>query len=197
LVALVIAALVALSLVLGGDDEDPHSAAAGGSATATSATEVTGTGVPTPPPSPEPTGPADNGYEPPPALPAVPLDAVAEVGNGIVATIPGIEAVQSTARGPGNIAGPALRVTVRITNGAGEPVSLDGVAVNMAYGPTATPASPLDDPSQRPFRGVVDPGGAAEGVYVFQVPTDARDSVTIEVGYRAGASLMLFTGPVT
>jgi hypothetical protein len=31
---------------------------------------------------------------------------------------------------------------------------------------------------------------------VFSVPAGARDSVTIEVGYQAGAPLLLFTGPV-
>ena len=37
---------------------------------------------------------------------------------------------------------------------------------------------------------------SGEGVYVFSVPTDVRDRVTLEVGYQAGAPLLLFTGPV-
>ncbi len=98
--------------------------------------------------------------------------------------------------GPGNIAGPALRVTVRVENGTAEPVALGGVAVNLAYGPDRTPASPLDDPSQHPFATMVEPGQSAEGVYVFTVPADARDQVHIEVGYEAGAPLLQFTGPV-
>src|SRR3712207_1179832 len=95
-----------------------------------------------------------------------------------------------------SIAGPALRVTVRVENGTAEPVALGGVAVNLAYGPDRTPASPLDDPSRRPFATMVEPGQSAEGVYVFTVPADARDQVTIEVGYEAGAPLLQFTGPV-
>jgi hypothetical protein len=45
---------------------------------------------------------------------------------------------------------------------------------------------------------MVEPGQSAEGVYVFTVPVpaDARDQVTIEVGYEAGAPLLQFTGPV-
>ena len=66
----------------------------------------------------------------------------------------------------------------------------------MSYGADRTPASPLDDPSRRPFCGMVAAGESADGVYVFSVPADARDSVTIEVGYQAGAPLLLFTGPV-
>ena len=190
-VALVVA-LVALVLVLGSDDEGATDAA-GNTATSTTPRD---TSVPPPPPTPTPTGPTAEVDELPPALPEVALDAAAAVGNGIVATLPSIESIEGSAVGPGNIAGPALRVTVRIQNGTAQPVSLDGVAVNMSYGADRTPASPLDDPSRRPFSGMVAPGESSEGVYVFTVPADARDSVTIEVGYQAGAPLLLFTGPV-
>jgi hypothetical protein len=127
----------------------------------------------------------------------VPIDRPAAVGNGIVATLPAIEAIEGTATGPGNIAGPALRVTVRIENGTEQAVSLDGVAVNLSHGPVRDPAPPLEDPSQAPFNGMVEPGGTSEGVYVFSVPTHVRDLVTVEVGYQAGAPLLLFTGPAS
>lgn len=189
--AVVVIALVVLILVLNRDDDpDARSAASTTSAVATD------TSVPAPLPTPTPTGPTDVVDQPPPALPEVPLDAEAAVGNGIVATLPRIEAIEGTAVGPGNIAGPALRVTVRIANGTAEAVPLEGVAVNMYYGADRTPASPLDDPSRRPFGGMVAAGDSADAIYVFSVPADARESVTIEVGYQAGAPLLLFTGPV-
>ena len=180
-------------LVLGSDDEGAADAAAEHRHVDDPAAT---TSVPPPPPTPTPTGPTAEVDELPPALPEVALDAAAAVGNGIVATLPSIESIEGSAVGPGNIAGPALRVTVRIQNGTAQPVSLDGVAVNMSYGADRTPASPLDDPSRRPFSGMVAPGESGEGVYVFTVPADARDSVTVEVGYQAGAPLLLFTGPV-
>jgi hypothetical protein len=126
----------------------------------------------------------------------VALDGTAQVGDGVSATLPRIEEIQGSGTGPGNIAGPAIRVTVRIHNDTGQPVSVNEVAVNMAYGADMTPASPLDDPSQTPLVGTVQPGETAEGIYVFSVPSDARDSVTVEVGYQAGAPLLYFTGPV-
>ncbi|HEX2072705.1 MAG TPA: hypothetical protein VHF92_02875 [Geodermatophilus sp.] len=190
--AVLVAALAALVVGLSSDDDAASAPAA--PATATLGTPAPEVSLSPPLPTPEPTGPTENVDEPPPALPEVPLDAPAAVGNGIVATIPAIEAIEGTAVGPGNIAGPALRVTVRIENGTAQPVALGGVAVNMGYGTDRTPASPLDDPSQRPFGGMVGPGEAAEGVYVFSVPADARDTVTVEVGYQAGAPLLLFTG---
>jgi hypothetical protein len=190
--AVLVVALVALVLVLGNDDEGTTNAAGTG-ATSSSARD---TSVIPPPPTPTPTGPTADVDELPPALPEVALDAPAPVGNGVVATLPSIESIEGTAVGPGNIAGPALRVTVRIENGTDEPIWLDGVAVNMYYGEERSPASPLDDPSRRPFTGQVEPGGSGEGVYVFSVPTEVRDLVTIEVGYQAGAPLLLFTGAV-
>ena len=187
-----VVALVALVLVLGNDDEGTTNAAS----TDTTSSSSRNTSVIPPPPTPTPTGPTSNVDELPAALPEVALDAPAAVGNGVVATLPSIESIQGTAVGPGNIAGPALRVTVRIENGTDEPVWLDGVAVNLYTGEDRSPASPLDDPSRRPFTGQIAPGQSGEGVYVFSVPTDARDLVTIEVGYQAGAPLLLFTGPV-
>lgn len=196
--ALLVAALVALALIVGGDDDNASSASTGATAVsrAPSPEEATGGGAThsAPAPGPGQTAQTEDAYFSPTALPGVGLDAAAAVGNGIVATVPEIVAIESTATGPGNVAGPALRVTVRIANGTGEPVALDGVIVNMAYGPEITPASPLDDPSQRPFAGTVAPGDAAEGIYVFSVPEDRRDSVTVEVGYQPGAPLLIFTG---
>jgi hypothetical protein len=190
--AVVIALVIVLILVFTGDDEGDESGAA-----ASTSSVATDTSVPAPLPTPTPTGPTDVVDQPPPALPEVPLDAQAAVGNGIVATLPKIEAIQGSATGPGNIAGPALRITVRIENGTAAGVPLEGVAVNLYYGTDKTPASPLDDPSRRPFGGMLAAGDSADGVYVFSVPADARDSVTVEVGYQAGAPLLLFTGPVS
>jgi hypothetical protein len=206
IVAVVVLAAAALTLVLtlGGDDDRDEDGGGGGSAAgsaaptsapATAPATAPGTETVAPlPPTPTPTGPTEDVDEPPAALPEVPLDAPAAVGNGIVATVASIESFEGTADGPGNIAGPALRITVRIENGTAEDVSLDGVAVNLYTGDDRAPASPLEDPSRAPFTGTVEPGATAEAVYVFSVATDTRDVVTLEVGYQAGAPLLLFTG---
>ena len=175
----------------GTDRAAPSTAAATDAAPPTTAPPL-----PTPQPTPLPTGATEDVDSPPPTLPEVPLDAVATVGNGVTATLPAVEAIEGTAVGPGNIAGPAVRVTVRLTNGTGAAVSLSGVAVNLYFGPDRTPAPPLDDPSARPVTGVLEAGASAEGVYVFTVPAGDRDRVTVEVGYEAGAPLLLFTGAV-
>jgi len=193
---LVVVVLVLVWVLTRGSDNDDAKAASSSSTTsaATSASaSPSATGDPlgtTPAP-----GPTDLNA-PPTALAPVALDARGEVGNGVVATLPSIEEIESSAQGPGNIAGPALRVTVRIENGTADAVPLDGVSVNMYYGADLTPASPLEDTSRAPFTGTLEPGASADGIYVFSVPADARDSVTVEVGYTPGAPLLLFTGRV-
>lgn len=122
------------------------------------------------------------------------LDDEAAVGNGVSATLVSVRAVDGSATGPGNIAGPALRVTVHLTNRTVAPVGLDLVSVDLTYGDDRLPASPLDDPSRVPFSGTLRPGGAAEGTYVFTVPADDRGVVTVSVGYQPGAPFMVFTG---
>jgi hypothetical protein len=129
-------------------------------------------------------------------MPAVPIDEPAPAGNGIVARVTKVEAIESTASGPGQIAGPAVRITLSIDNGSNQSLALDGVVVNMYLGAERSPALPLDDPTQMPFAGTVEPSASAAGVYVFSVPEDSRDSVVIELGYQPGAPLLLFTGPV-
>jgi hypothetical protein len=118
----------------------------------------------------------------------------ASPGNGITGTVVSLDAIRGTGLGPGNISGPALRVTLRITNGTKAPQSLDAVAVGMTYGRDHRPASPLDDPSARPFHGSLIAGKSATGVYVFSVPAHDRSAITVSVGYQAGAPFMVFTG---
>lgn len=200
-VAVVVVVLTGVSLLLSGGDDDRTPSAAAGETTASTTTAppvvaapTAPTPAPTPETTPEPTGPTGDVDDPPPSRPACALDAAAEVGDGVSASLVSLDAIEGTATGPGNIAGPALRITVRIENGTDEPVSLGGVVVDLASGRDLVPASPLDDPSAAPFAGTVAPGEHADGVYVFTIPEEDRGSVTVSVGYQAGAPLMVFTG---
>lgn len=200
-VAVVVVVLTVVSLLLSGGDDDRTPSAAAGETTASTTTAppvvaapTAPTPAPTPETTPEPTGPTGDVDDPPPSRPAVALDAAAEVGDGVSASLVSLDAIEGTATGPGNIAGPALRITVRIENGTDEPVSLGGVVVDLASGRDLVPASPLDDPSAAPFAGTVAPGEHADGVYVFTIPEEDRGSVAVSVGYQAGAPLMVFTG---
>jgi hypothetical protein len=192
--AVALIALVVVAIVVFGDREDDVRADGDAAATPT-ATSSAPTATPSAPAvTAEPATPTPASGEFPPELLAVPLDGRAEAGNGVVAVLPAIEAIRGTGTGPGNIAGPSLRVTVRLDNGTAEPMALGPVSVNVYYGAERTPASPLDDPSSAPFQGTLAPGKSATGVYVVRIPENARGDVTVEVGYQAGAPLLIFNG---
>lgn len=198
--ALALAALVALVLVLttrDGDGDDAGGTAAAEPAQTSAPRDeptIEGPDIPAPPVESDPAGEPVAADERPRNLPAVALDAPAETGDGVTGSLVSVEAIDGSGVGRGNVAGPALRVTVKLTNGTDEAVGLDGVAVELTHGTDAVPASPLEDPSRSPFSGTLEPGASAEGVYVFRVPADDRSVVSVAVGYRAGAPFMVFTG---
>ena len=195
--ALLVAGLVAVVAVLALRGDDEAGASATGAATDQSPSASTTAAPPElapAPVTPEPAGPTEDATELPPSLTPVGFDEPAAVGNGITAEVVSLEAIEATGEGAGNIAGPALRVSIRITNGTTGPVSLDGVAVDLTYGEEQAPASPIGDPSSAFFAGSLGPSESREGVYVFTVPADDRELVTLSVGYQAGAPFMVFTG---
>ncbi|SNS73536.1 hypothetical protein SAMN06893096_10795 [Geodermatophilus pulveris] len=203
--ALVVIAVVVVGLLLrGGGGDGGGDVAAAGTATP-SAEAPAAPGTPAPPsgePAPPPPAPAlpDPAATPvvadelPPSLPAVALDRPAEADDGVAASLTALEAVDGTGTGPGDVAGPAVRVTVELRNGTAAPLDLLGVAVDLTHGPERVPASPLGDPSARAFSGTLAPGAVADGVYVFRVPADARDLVTVSVSPRPGAPYLVFEG---
>ncbi|WP_346621715.1 hypothetical protein [Blastococcus montanus] len=195
-VLVVVAAVVAVLIGVGGADEPAGSSPSSAASTAATPTELTPAPVdPAAPPTPAETPVPPDGDQPPQTLPEVPLDEPVEEA-GITGSLVSLEEFQADGNGPGNIDGPALRVTVRLVNDTGADLDLTGVSVDLLHGPDRTAASPVEDRSHSPLTGVLPPGDAAEGVYVFGVPEEARGDVRVEVGPRPGAPVMVFIGSV-
>lgn len=194
-IAAVVVVLIIVAVVLtGGSGRDGGTPGAAAATTTAATPSAPATGEVTAPPiSPSPTGPTSDATALPPSQEAVPLDAPAQVGD-VGVSLTRLEAIQGQATAPGDVAGPALRVTVRLENGTTDPLDLLGVSVGLSYGADPMPASPLGDPSAATFSGMLEPGGTADAVYVFRVPADARDSVTVSVGHQPGAPYAVFTG---
>lgn len=127
-------------------------------------------------------------------LPAAPLDEAAEVAPGLQVRLAGLRSVQVTGRGPGQVSGPAVEVTVEVDNTSGDTLAVDGLSVSLAY--AGTEAGPVDGRPADPVSGPVPAGQTVTGTYVFVVPTDQRDEVTVRVVVPS-QPVAVFTGSAT
>lgn len=116
--------------------------------------------------------------------------------TGIRVSVVEISGITVEAETPGEVAGPAVAATIRFENTSGEPLDLGGAMVslldaagNVAVPTTSTPAAPMT--------GTLDDGAGAEGTYVFRIPEDTRNEITLTVDYAAGAPVVVFHGSAT
>lgn len=189
-----------VALVARGADAPPGAPVPGASPAGSPASGDPANGVPDSEPSSGPTEVPDPGSLEPVTVeevtvaPAVGLDDTADFGTGLTLRITSIEAVAGEARGPGQVSGPALRLRVEARNSGAGAVSLEGMVVALAHGAGDTPAMSLLEPGARPFEGEVPPGGEAVAAYVFAVPPESRDRVTITASYTGSAPTVVFEG---
>ena len=125
--------------------------------------------------------------------PSVPLRGTASFGGKIVAEVAGIKAITAVAQGPGEIAGPALAITLRVKNGSSKPVDLDYMTVNLSDSEN-NPGSSLSGTPAEPFSGTVPPGRQATGTYVFSVDVARRSPITLSLSYTTEAPVVVFVG---
>ncbi len=186
--AVVIAVIVYIALTAGAGDDPAPSSGPTPSPTAETPTDADPSAQPTPDPS------ATPGTMP--ELGPVAPDEPADNGAGLVASITAMTSVQGEAVQAGEIAGPAVQFTLSLTNDTGEDVDLGLISVNAYLGEGRTPAGGLVRPGGDPFSGTLADGDSAEGVYVFSIPENQRDDVTLTVDYRAGQPAFVFRGAV-
>lgn len=184
---LVIAAIVYAAVTAGSSDDGAPEGSPSPSATASAGGDDP-TGAPTPDPSETP------GTMP--ELAPVAPDEPADNGDGLVAEIAAMKAVEGEAVQAGEIAGPAVQFTLRLTNDTDAPLDLGLIAVNAYIGAAKTPAGGLVKPGAAPFEGTLDVGESAEGVYVYSIPEGERGDVTVTLDYRAGQPAFVFRGDV-
>lgn len=128
--------------------------------------------------------------------PAAALTETREISDGGEVRISSIESVTSQAQIPGEVVGPALRVSVRIEAGD-EAIDLSRVVVNAYYGKDLTPAIEASGPGVKPVSGTLKPGKNVTGVFVFNVPAEERGSVTVEFIHGGSVKPLKFQGSVS
>lgn len=118
----------------------------------------------------------------------------AEASPGVTASVVSVEAVSGDARGPGEVAGPALRVTIDVKNGTGKSIRTELGLINVYSGKDRNPAGLLSGPGAKPFPDQIPAGGSGTGTSVFNVPLDDRDLIEVEFSYSTDAAVVIFKG---
>lgn len=147
---------------------------------------------PTPSPPPEAGTPS---AQPSPSE-AAPIGETSDISAGLTAEITTVESIDGTADGPGEVAGPAVRFSVVITNSTGQTVSVGNTVINVDYGTERTPAAELLNNGRSPFPRDIAPNSTSTGTFVFTVPLDQRGNVRITVDYAVTVAPLIFQGVV-
>ncbi|PFG20465.1 hypothetical protein [Serinibacter salmoneus] len=129
-----------------------------------------------------------------PTADPVALDEPAELASEVTARLTQISTVEGTAAGPGEVAGPAIRVVVEVTNETGASITMTGSAVNVYYGSDRIPALPLSGPDIEAFPTRIPAGESGLAALVFGVPEGERDEVVVEVNSADLSRVVLFEG---
>ncbi|MBD8059609.1 hypothetical protein IC607_11600 [Cellulomonas sp. JH27-2] len=129
-----------------------------------------------------------------PTDPPVALKATVEPTKGVTARLAKLESVTGVADLPGEVGGPALRVTVEVTNATDDDVDLTGAVVVLYQGEDRAPAIELTKPGGSPLPASVAAGKSVTGVYVFNVPVAERNPVEVEVDLAAEVPVVVFRG---
>jgi len=127
--------------------------------------------------------------------PPVDLSATADFGTGLNAKVLSNQKINFTARLPGELSGPAVKVTVQFTNTSRAAISLANVVLNDADA-AGTPMSSVTSAPAAPVSGSLAPGQQATGVYVFSLPPGFRNPCKLSLSYSTAAPVVLFVGNV-
>ena len=117
--------------------------------------------------------------------------------DGVAVTVTAVAVTESDGVGAGELAGPALAVSLRLVNRGSEPIDLDSVGVAATWGPQGTPAMLLPTAGAAdPVRGSLAVGSKVTGVYAFHLPDPLPETLSIAVLYRAGEPAAVFVADV-
>ena len=123
----------------------------------------------------------------------VALDEPGSATDGVRVELATVEAIEAKASGPGEVAGPALRVDVRVRNTTAQPVDLAGAVVNLTD-ERGDPGSSMGAEPAVALPTSVAAGADVTGVYVFTVAAARRQPVTVDVELSADLPVVVFRG---
>lgn len=125
--------------------------------------------------------------------PAVGIDAKATVAGGLVVSVVDVEAGEVEGVAPGEVSGPAIVVTVSVTNDTSTPVDLGSSFVSLSYADGQL-AAPAPSAEWEQLSGDLVPGQTAGGKYAFRTIETDLDAITVLVSPAAGLPVAQFAG---
>jgi len=165
-------------------------------------TQTTTTAQPSPPASDDAAEPSGRGSihetvdpEPGVVAPPVGIADVAEFGDGVRARLADIESIEAEGHLPGERSGPAVAVSVQVTNLSSRPIDLDIVTVDLTTADGVS-AYGVVVPGRPPLTGDLAAGETASGEYVFTLGPGDRTDVQIRVKYSASTATVVFEGSI-
>ena len=123
----------------------------------------------------------------------VKLDKPSEAGGGVVVRITDVKAIKAKAQLPGEVAGPAVALTLQVRNGSRQPVDLGSVVVTLLDSDDA-PGIEMSAKPADPLSGTLKAGKTTSGTYVFTVGQQRRNPIKVNVTLAGAAPVLLFTG---
>ncbi|MCU1551443.1 MAG: hypothetical protein JWR36_2003 [Glaciihabitans sp.] len=146
------------------------------------------------PPTKSTTTPEPSATFVPRSRPPVPLDKNTTIVAGLTVKITSVASVAGTGAGPGDVNGPSIQVRMLVKNSTAKTVRLSNVVVNAYYGTAHTPASPLPKPGGKTFPDTLAAGKSTTGVFVFSIPRNQRQLVSITFDYSVDTKVIVFQG---
>lgn len=145
-------------------------------------------------PSDSPTATGGDRWKPRPTKKPAGINKKSETGPGLVFEIADMKATQGKAKLPGDIAGPAIKFTIKVTNTGDDAADLSTTVVSVFYGKDKIPALQLNRQAAPPLPKTLKAGRSAAGAYEFTVPVAERDQVLITVDHSVDSSIVAFEG---
>ncbi|MFT3798206.1 hypothetical protein [Microbacterium sp.] len=143
---------------------------------------------------PTPTPGATDGVDPGEPI-QVDIDQSALVAGTLTARISEVTSFEAEdSEEPGQLAGPAVSVTIEVTNASGKAVDLAGASLNLDFGDAHTPAPAIGDPVATGLPATVADGATVTGTYSFSLPLDVREQVRVILDLVSGESQVIFLG---
>ena len=148
--------------------------------------------TPVPPPTPGGTSSTVPTQQTPKRKP-VALEATGKATDAVRVRLVRVDPIRAEAKGPGEVAGPALALTIEVDNAGDQRLDLGTAVVNLT-GSDGSPGSIMSASPAKPFPAAARARSKVRGVYVFTVAPAKRNPVTVEVAVSAQDPLVVFRG---